>query len=233
MIYHALLNIVGHDVLEVFGPSGSGKTTFALLLAREALKDSKKVIYIDTEMNLDEQLVERLKEQGLEYYYMTDVAEIYSFLLNGPRADVYILDSLGMPILRNFARANAKERGEMLLKAIAISGTLKELSKKNHALVLITNQPESEFGKTEAQRTNLAPFGDKHIFDIKEIWRSDVTFRSPDKTVVSIKAWRSRKFGYGREVAKLVITDAGVKAGIIGGKRVNGNESGENGEVSE
>lgn len=233
MIYHALLNIVGHDVLEVFGPSGSGKTTFALLLAKEALKDDKKVIYIDTEMNLDEQLVERLRESGLEYYYMTDVAEIYNFLLNEPRADVYILDSLGMPILRNYARANQRERGEMLLKAIAISGTLKELSKKNHALVLITNQPESEFGKSESQRANLAPFGDKHIFDIKEIWRSDVTFRAPDKTVVSIKAWRSRKFGYGREVAKLVISDAGVKAGIIGGKKGENNGNGQSGEASE
>lgn len=215
MIYDRVLDIVGHDVLEVFGPSGSGKTTFALLLATEALKRGKKVIYIDTEMNLDENRVQELQEAGLEYHYMTDVDEIYNFLLNNPQADVFILDSLGMPILRNFARANAKARGEMLLKAIAISGTLKELSKKNHALVLITNQPESEFGKINITPKDLAPFGDKHIFDIKEIWRSEITFRQPTQTVVGIKAWRSRKFGFNRELVKLVITDGGVKAGII------------------
>jgi len=223
MIYKALLDVVGHDVVEIFGPSGSGKTTFALLLAKDALKEGKKVIYVDTEMNLDEKLVEELREQGLVYEYITDVAEIYSYFLNAPQADVYILDSLGMPILRNFARANAKERGEMLLKAIAISGTLKELSKKNHALTLITNQPESEFGKTNANEMTLAPFGDKHIFDIKEVWRTKLLARSVSSTVASIYAWRSRKFGYGRELFRLAITDKGVRvrASVVeeGGER--------------
>ena len=215
MLYHLFLDIVGHDVVEVFGPSGSGKTTTALLIAKEALSEGKKVIYIDTEMNLDEKMVEKLKEEGLAYYYMTSDSEIYNFLQNEPKADVYILDSLGMPILRRFARANAKERGEMLLRAIAISGTLKELSKKNHALVLITNQPESEFGKTNASEMTLAPFGDKHIFDIKEIWRSKIIARGVSSTVISVFAWRSRKFGYGREIFRLAITDKGVKVKVM------------------
>ena len=228
MLYHAILDIVGHDVLEVFGPSGSGKTTLALLLAKEALKEGKKVIYIDTEMNLDERLVERLKAEGLEYYYMTNVSEIYSFLLNAPQADVYILDSLGMPILWRFAKANAKERGEMLLKAIAISGTLKELSKKYHALVMITNQPESEFNKN-VSKSELEPFGDKHIYAAKEIWRTKITFRSPDKTGIIVEAWRSRRFGYGREIIKLLIYDGRVKAKVL----VGGNNEGGSQEAQE
>lgn len=219
-LYNLMLEIAGHDVVEIFGPSGSGKTSSALLVAGEALKQGKRVIYIDTEMNLDENHVASLQEAGLEYYYMTDVGEILEFLRRDPQFDVFILDSLGMPILRKFAMANAKERGEMLLKAIAISGKLKELSKRNHALVLITNQPESEFGKSVSQ-TALAPFGDKHIFDIKEIWRSTIRARGVGSpTIISVWAWRSRKFAYGTEIYKLAITDSGIKLSrkVGGGK---------------
>ena len=233
MLYHLFLDTAGHDVVEVFGPSGSGKTTTALLIAKEALSEGKKVIYIDTEMNLDEKMVEKLRAGGLEYYYMTSDAEIFNFLQNEPKADVYILDSLGMPILRRFARANAKERGEMLLRAIAISGTLKELSKKNHALVLITNQPESEFGKAGANEMTLAPFGDKHVFDVKEIWRSKIVARGVSSTVISVFAWRSRKFGYGKEIFRLAITDRGVKLKVLAKEQIEEGEQNAEGQEIE
>ena len=234
MLYHLFLDMAGHDVVEVFGPSGSGKTTTALLIAKEALSENKHVVYIDSEMNLSEAIVKKLKEEGLEYYYMTSDSEIYNFLRNEPVADVYILDSLGMPILRRFAMANAKERGEMLLRAIAISGTLKELSKKNNALVLITNQPESEFGKTGVSEMSLAPFGDKHIYDVKEVWRSKIVARGVSSTVVSVFAWRSRKFGYGKEIFRLAITDRGVKLKVLAKEQTEeGEQNAEGQEIEE
>lgn len=214
-LYDLTLDLVGHDVVEVFGESGSGKTSFALLLISDALKKGLNVVYIDTEMNLDEKRVEALKDKGLKYYYMTDVDEIINYLKNEPSFDVLVLDSLGMPVLRKFALASMKEKGDMLLKVIAISGLLKSLSKKNHALVLVTNQPESEFGKTIASQDDLWPFGDKHVFDIKEIWRSAVVVRGKSSTVTKIYAWRSRKFPHGTDLLQLAIGSWGIKAKVL------------------
>ena len=237
-MYRTVLSIVGHDVLELFGDTGTGKTTFAFALAIGALQEGKKVIYIDTERNIDEHLINRLKVLGLEYHYFTSISDVLNFLNNRPKADVYILDSIGMPALRHFAKANAKEKGDMLLKAIAISGLLKDLSRENNALVLITNQPESEFGKGVG--VDRAPFGDKHVFDIKEIWKTEVVEKAPDKTVTRITAWRSRRFGKGKLLARMEISNEGVKIAFTKerGKsgieamleKVVGNGAGQDGE---
>jgi len=53
MILAKVKEIVGNDLLQIFGPSGSSKSTFAYYIAEEAVELGLKVVYIDTERNLD------------------------------------------------------------------------------------------------------------------------------------------------------------------------------------
>ena len=46
-------------ITTIFGPAGSGKTVLCMLCAINAVRNGKKVIYIDTENNFS---VERLKQ---------------------------------------------------------------------------------------------------------------------------------------------------------------------------
>jgi hypothetical protein len=46
-------NLVGSDVLEIFGDTGSGKSKFVHALALDALGAGRKVFFLDTERNLN------------------------------------------------------------------------------------------------------------------------------------------------------------------------------------
>ena len=83
-----------------------------------------------------------------------------------------------------------KQKGDTLLKLIAVFGSLKEWAYKNNGIVLVTNQPESEFNKAPGHI--LRPFGDKSQFAAKEIWETIKESSNPKLTRISIKAFRSR-----------------------------------------
>jgi len=200
-----LLDLVGPDTLQIFGDTGSGKTTFALEVVRSALDNGMKAVYIDTERNLRKEDI----PEGVEYFYSPFLQDVLARLSKLPKADLYVLDSLGFPVLANMALVDLKKKGDLLMKAIAITHYLKVLSYKNNALVLVTNQPQSEFGKSDT--TDLPPFGAKSLFGYKEIWRSKIAKTSETETLCVIQSWRSRMFGRGRELFILRIGDSGVK----------------------
>jgi len=198
---------VGNDVLEIFGETGSGKSKFALTVAREAIASGKTVFYLDTERNLSESDVRDLK--GCEYKYTPVIEEIDQIVRKLPAADVVILDSVGFPVLTTFARMNVKQRGDALLKLIAIFGDLKAWAYKNNGVVIVTNQPESEFNKGPDHI--LRPFGDKSQFAAKEIWETKFTGREPTRTKTRISAFRSRSVGHGTKIADMQISSEGVE----------------------
>jgi len=202
-----IFDYVGNDVLEVFGDTGSGKTAFVKKVAYEAAAAGKKVFYLDTERNLTKNDIDLLKK--CKYQYTPVIDEIDKVIQTLPAGDVVILDSVGFPVLTTFARMNMKQKGDALLKMIAIFGSLKEWAYKNNGIVLVTNQPESEFNK--APNHILRPFGDKSQFAAKEIWETIKDSSSPDLTKSTIKAFRSRSVGYGKRLATMNINDAGVE----------------------
>lgn len=102
-----------------------------------------------------------------------------------------------------------KQKGDALLKLIAIFGSLKEWAYKNNGIVLVTNQPESEFNK--APNHVLRPFGDKSQFAAKEIWETIKESSNPGLTKSTIKAFRSRSVGHGKPIAQMKINDSGVE----------------------
>jgi hypothetical protein len=204
-LYEKLLSIVGMDVVQVFGPSGSGKSTFAYVVALDALKLGKRVFFLDAERNLN---LEKVPE-GLDYRYTPDYNMILNIARNLPPADLYVLDSLGMSVLPMYAEAPMDKRGAMLLKAISLMEYFKLATYRNKALALVVNQPISSFGK-QAPEEELRPWGDKAIYMSKEVWRSYLTESREDRSVCEIRSWRSRRFGRGKLLFRITITDKGV-----------------------
>lgn len=198
---------VGNDVLEVFGDTGSGKSKFALTVAREAIAAGKRVYYLDTERNLTDADIKSLK--GCEYKYTPVIEEIDKLVQKLPQVDVVIIDSIGLPVLTSYARLSVKQKGDALLKLIAIFGDLKKWAYLNNGIAIVTNQPESEFNKEPGHV--LRPFGDKSQFAAKEIWKTEITSRNERETNVIIKSFRSRSVGHGSKIASMKITSAGVE----------------------
>jgi len=197
-------SVVGNDTLMLFGPSGSGKTTFSLALAYEALKSGLKVIYVDSERNLNN------PPKELDYHYLPDLREIYAYIKAMPKADLVVVDSLSTPIITAYSSANMADKGSMLLKAVELSGQLKLWTWRNEALAVVTNQPVSSFGKSNVKEEDLPPRLGSAIYQYKEVWRTTATVES-DKTICLIKAWRSRKYPRGKPLFRMTISDAGVR----------------------
>lgn len=202
MIY----DYVGYDVLEVFGDTGSGKSKFALKVAQDAIAAGKSVFYLDTERNLTEADIASLK--GCQYKYTPLLEEVDQICQKLPAVDVVILDSIGFPVLTTFARMSVKQKGDSLLKLIAIFGDLKAWAYKNNGVAVVTNQPESEFNK--GPNHVLRPFGDKSQFAAKEIWKTELSKREPNMTRSKISAFRSRSVGHKTKIAEMDISSNGV-----------------------
>lgn len=205
-----IYSIVGNDILEIFGETGSCKSKFVLSIALEALSKKQTVFYLDTERNLNNQDIEKL---GRSYTYdpiFQEIIKTIDDLKNRSiKPKLVIIDSVGLPILTRFAKLSMKEKGDALLALIALMGDLKEYAYKNHAMVIVTNQPESEFNKLPG--TIRQPFGDKSCFVVKEIWKSEKISSKENSTRASIKSFRSRTTGAGTPIFTIEVTDKETK----------------------
>jgi len=205
-LFSVLESVVGHDTLEVFGPSGSGKTSFCQVLAAQAAALGKKVVYIDTERNL----LSPPRGEGIVYRYIPQLPEILDHLKNVEKADLYIVDSVGFPVVAAYAASSMKLRGEMMLKLIALTGELKRLTLEHSAIAVVTNQPISPMGQNTAPG-DLPPFGLKSRYGYKEIWKTEIRHRGRDETSCLFSAWRSRRFATGTELFWTVITSEKIR----------------------
>jgi RecA/RadA recombinase len=197
-----LIELVGYDTLQIFGDSGSGKTTFVMEVMKDAIKQGKRVVFIDSERNINADSF----PDNFTYFYSPRLVDIVNRCANLPAADLYILDSIGFPVITQFSLADMKRRGDMLLKCVTLTHFLKTATWKNKAIAIVTNQPQSAFGKNIGL-DERNPFGDKAMYGYKEIWRTYLDKASSDETICTIKAWRSRKFGRGKTLFQVRIAD--------------------------
>jgi len=206
-----LYDLIEDDLLQVFGHTGTGKTSIAMKAATEARELKKSVIYIDTEHNITKKQAGSIKKLGVAYEYIPKFDNLYAFIKKLPKYDVVVVDSLGLPVLSLFAEANMKEKGNALMKMIAISSFLKNYANENRSLVIVLNQPESDMNKDP--NTERKPFGDKSSYCYKEIISSKFAKggRTENKTTIVVKAFRSRSCGMGTKLFTVEITAAGVK----------------------
>jgi RecA/RadA recombinase len=206
-----LYDLIEDDLLQIFGHTGTGKTSIAMKAATEARELKKSVIYIDTEHNITKKQADSIKKLGIVYEYIPKFDNLYSFIKRLPKYDVVVVDSLGLPVLSLFAEANMKEKGNALMKMIAISSFLKNYANENHSLVIVLNQPESDMNKDPL--TERKPFGDKSSYCYKEIISSKFAKggRTEKKTTIVVKAFRSRSCGMGTKLFTVEITGDGIK----------------------
>jgi len=226
MILEKLRGIVGDDVCEVFGPTGSGKSKFAFFLAREGLKAGMKVLYVDAERNLKEVELSELKDS---YFYAPRISDLDEIFLTKEEdgkevlpllctkyqdREVLIVDSIGFPILVHWAGLGFHERMRALVKLINWTGTIKRWCSGGRFALLI-NQPESIYATQQREEekrrrkdfspTEPEPFGDKHLFAVKEILRTRIIKTSPELTEVVVETYRSRRYGRGEGLIRVEV----------------------------
>jgi hypothetical protein len=213
-LYDRIMKTYSADLFEVFGDTGTLKSKGLVALALDAAKSGKSVYYLDTENNLMPPEVDELKSAGVIYKYTPVLSEINDIITKELPTKIYklvIIDSVGMPVLRKYASMGVNQRGEALLDIIAWLGVLKEYTYKNKALAFISNQPQSEFGKSNPSEKgmNLSPFGDKSNFIPGHLLRSVKTLDGPNSSKGQWLAFRSRAHAKLEKVFEIEVTNEG------------------------
>lgn len=212
-ILDCIKDIVGNDLCQIFGDTGEGKSKFVNAVAIEAIQAGLKVFYLDTERNLGAHDIEML---GDHYQYTPKFSEMQKIIDNLGSFDLVIIDSVGLPVLNMYAKMKMNEQGKALLNLIGMMGDLKVWTYDHKAIVIVTNQPESEFNKEKGY--DRRPFGDKSLFNVKEVWKIHRDKSVNGSTKCVIESFRSRDLMKGTKIATMDISDAGVEIMIRGMK---------------
>ena len=214
-----LYDFLLHDVLEgeadtvmIFGETGSGKTSLAIKLLKDCMKKGIKTLFIDSEGNI------RPSERPENYVYLVTLDEIKEFIgsliREGKKYGTIILDSIGLPALGAYASVKLDRKLGMILEMQGIVYMLKGYARKHNCLVLITNQPKSEFimngSDIKEKLEDRRPFGDKVCYFAKEILRTKLISSNEKETVIVVDVWRSRKYGRGTKLLDVRIDGRGV-----------------------
>jgi hypothetical protein len=213
-VYGQIVKVFGHDLCEVIGETGTMKTIGLFAMAMAAAKEGKRVLYLDTENNCGPEGAEELKAAGVMYHYTPVLSEIDKIIMKdiaGRKDDLIIIDSVGMPILRQYATLGQKQRGDALLMLIAWFGRLKEITFQNKSVAFVSNQQASEFGKTDPKERGdyRMGFGDKANYIPGCILLAKKSVDAPGGSKASWNVWRVRRKGWGVKVFNITASDAG------------------------
>lgn len=216
--------LVEYGVGQIFGDTGSAKTAICREIAEQAADSGKKVVYWDSEGNMTRSQREAMaKHKNITYILDRDWDHIKSMMesdisKNAPKlrkCDLFVLDSIGVPVLGVYGTMKQNQQGAALLGMQGLLYQLTVWAEANDTVVLVTNQPVSEMNKTKEQKADRHPFGDKAMFFTKEIFKVVVSERNEYKTVCHMLAWRSRSTGRGKMLGKVTISDKGTEIEVI------------------
>ena len=228
-IFDDIEDLIEFGVGQIFGDTGTGKTAFCRELAEKAADAGKKVVYWDSEGNMTrKQRASMAEHKNIEYILDRDWEDIrrmlpvtgednrtgqsiYSKTPKLKKCDLFILDSIGVPVLGIYGDLKQNQKGEALQGMQGLVYRLGAWAEKNDAVVIITNQPTSEMNKTKEQIAQGSPFGDKAKYFTKEILKIVIGERGEYKTVCHLLAWRSRSRGRGAMLGKVTISDKGTE----------------------
>lgn len=198
-------------VTTIYGPAGSGKTLFCILASIEAVKEGKKVIYIDTEGGFS---FERIKQIDDDYDLLLkhiiflkptnfeEQKDVFEKLRDLATKDIglIIVDSISMLYRIELGKGEAVYNTNKEL-GLQIS-YLSEIARKKNIPVLLTNQVYADFevkNKVKMVGGDLLKYGSKCLIELK---------KENDKRIISLIKHRSIKEG--KEIM-FEIVNKGVK----------------------
>ena len=219
-IFDQIIAHFGPDLMEVFGETGTMKSQGMVALAKQCAEAGRKVYYLDTENNISPSDVEMLRKLGVNYHYtpvLKEIDEIFDKNIPAIKADVIIVDSVGMPVLRKFSAMSAHDRGSALLDIIKWLGVLKEWTYLNKSIAFVTNQPQSEFGKSSSQEKgdHRMPFGDKSNFIPGALLLSKKSLDSPQGSKAAFQVFRLRSHAWGEKIFEVNVDKNGPSIKLV------------------
>ena len=219
-IFDQIIAHFGPDLMEVFGETGTMKSQGMVALAKQCAEAGRKVYYLDTENNISPSDVEMLRNLGVNYHYtpvLREIDEIFDKNIPAIKADVIIVDSVGMPVLRKFSAMSAHDRGSALLDIIKWLGVLKEWTYLNKSIAFVTNQPQSEFGKSSSQEKgdHRMPFGDKSNFIPGALLLSKKSLDSQQGSKAAFQVFRLRSHAWGEKIFEVTVDKNGPAIKLV------------------
>lgn len=174
------------DIITTFyGPSGSGKTTLCLLAAISAVKNNKRVIYIDTEASFS---VDRIKQIEPENYKEMMKKILFLKPVNFEEQQkafdklrMLVDDSIGLIIvdtismLYRLAVGQTRDIYEVNKRLGMQLSFLSEISRKKGIPVLVANQVYSNFDdkdKVNMVGGDILKYSSKTLFELQALKNS-------------------------------------------------------------
>lgn len=148
----SLIEYPNNSISLIFGEGGSGKTTLGLQVSLQAVKDKKKVLYIDAGNNFSIERFNQLSNNQIELLSKILVLKIKNFsiqheqikkLVTLPSFDLIVIDSLTTFYRRLYSKEPELANG-MLNKELNI---LTDLN-KNGTTIVLTSEVYSGMNKS-------------------------------------------------------------------------------------
>jgi len=120
-------------------------------------------------------------------------------------------------VLRKFSAMSAHDRGSALLDIIKWLGVLKEWTYLNKSIAFVTNQPQSEFGKSSSQEKgdHRMPFGDKSNFIPGALLLSKKSLDSPQGSKAAFQVFRLRSHAWGEKIFEVTVDKNGPAIKLV------------------
>ena len=191
-------------ITTVYGPSGTGKTTMCLLASIAAVKQGKKVIYIDTEggfsairlkqLDDDEKIFQNilvLKPVNFEEQ-VSELAKLREMITE--KIGLIVIDTIGM-LYRielgkggKYSNDSKQVNNELSLQILYLT----EIARKHNIPILLSNQVYADFEEKDAVKMvggDLLHYGSKCLIELKK-------FKTRRKAVLK----KHRHLKEGREI---------------------------------
>ncbi len=169
-------------ITTVYGPAGSGKTNFCLVCALSAIKEGKRVVFIDTEGNFSVARLSQLTEDyssALKSFYFFKPVTFDEQKAAFDKLRTAVKESVGLIVVDSISMLYRLERGQKQEDVPAINkelglqlSFLSEIARTKHIPVVVTNQVYANFEEKDGVRMvggDILRYGSKCLIELQNL----------------------------------------------------------------